>query len=126
MFMRQYMYISHVLYLGFTQVIWTHDIAVWQIRYIGFRQVIRVHITCLWEYKTQTGYMSPYYLSKAYITNNDVSRVRSKRLNDHDYYIRFWLWLWGCWACTMQFHKNIETFVKSYNSEHVHDWCFAL
>ena len=54
--MRQYMYSSHVLYLGFTQVIWTHGIAVWQIR--------------LRKYKTQTGYMSPYYLSKAYITNN--------------------------------------------------------
>jgi hypothetical protein len=26
--MRQYMYSSHVLYLGFTQVIWTHGIAV--------------------------------------------------------------------------------------------------
>jgi hypothetical protein len=37
----------HVLYLGFTQVIWTHGIAVWQIRYIGVRQVIRAHITCL-------------------------------------------------------------------------------
>jgi hypothetical protein len=24
------------------------------------------------KYKTQTGYMSPYYLSKAYITNNIV------------------------------------------------------
>ena len=66
----------HVLYLGFTQVIWTHGIAVWQIRYIGFRQVIRAHITCLScifrlrKYKTQTGYMSPYYLSKAYITNS--------------------------------------------------------
>ena len=45
--MRQYMYSSHVLYLGFTQVIWTHGIAVWQIRYIGFRQVIRARITCL-------------------------------------------------------------------------------
>jgi hypothetical protein len=33
------------------------------ISYIGFRQVIRAHIT------TQTGYMSPYYLSKAFITN---------------------------------------------------------
>ena len=43
------------------------------ISYIGFRQVIRAHITCLCfrlrKYKTQTGYMSPYYLSKAYITN---------------------------------------------------------
>jgi len=26
--MRQYMYSSHVLNLGFTQVIWTHGIAV--------------------------------------------------------------------------------------------------
>jgi len=26
--MRQYMYSSHVLYLDFTQVIWTHGIAV--------------------------------------------------------------------------------------------------
>jgi hypothetical protein len=40
-------YSSHVLYLGFTQVIWTHGIAVWQIRYKGFRQVIRAHITSL-------------------------------------------------------------------------------
>jgi hypothetical protein len=24
-------------------------------------------------YKTQTGYMSPYYLSKAYITNNETT-----------------------------------------------------
>ena len=24
------------------------------------------------KYKTQTGYMSPYYLSKAYITNNVI------------------------------------------------------
>jgi hypothetical protein len=36
MFMRQYMYSSHVLYLGFTQVIWTHGIAVWQIRYKAY------------------------------------------------------------------------------------------
>ena len=48
------------------------------ISYIGFRQVIRAHITCLCfifpepkarKYTTQTGYMSPYYLFKAYITN---------------------------------------------------------
>jgi hypothetical protein len=44
------------------------------ISYIGFRQVIRAHINCLiyfsWaKYTTQTGYMSPYYMSKAYITN---------------------------------------------------------
>ena len=70
--MRQYMYSSHVLYLGFSQVIWTHGIAVRKIRYIGFKQVIRAHITCLCFifHKTQTGYMSPYYLSKAYITNS--------------------------------------------------------
>jgi hypothetical protein len=63
------MYSSHVLYLGFTQVIWTYGIAVGQIRYIGFRQVIRAHITCLSRIfpDPKTG---SYNLSEAYITNS--------------------------------------------------------
>ena len=43
------------------------------------------------KYKTQTGYMSPYYLSKAYITNNIIeeSKLISENMLPNVIHTRF-------------------------------------